>query len=219
MPHRTGPTCGNAQARTSANRRGNSDGIRKTTRNRQAPNRYGQPNTADRTSPTTDETVTQENEDGESEASEYGNQAPAAHEPSSSQYKPQTTESLLSEIPVIQSRPETPSGRHHLAPESITLDDMRELLRAHEEDIVNQVVQQLRPTHTPAISASPNLIQSSPNHPRQPWQETVAQLWISELQNELAQLQAEGDRVTRLGQGGRGLGIYDINPTQDTMRI
>jgi len=171
MPCRSGPTGGNTRA--APNRRGNAGGIRKTTRNRQAPYRYGQQIWDETNSLAIEEMVTLESESEQTEASGYTNPAPSNPQPASSQhatsqYMSHSTASLLSEIPVLphpyNAQPESPRQ----ARESISLHDMRELLRAHEDDIVNQDVERLRSADTQTNLQTPSHSQPRPCHAGQP---------------------------------------------------
>ena len=132
MTRRGGSTRGNR--RVTANRRGNTGGIRKTTQNRQAPHRYGQQRPDEVNRQATEETVTRESESEQTEGSGFSNSEPSNPQHPSSQPQPHSsTGYLLSEIRVFpyphNAPAESPSCQ---ARETISLEDMRELVRAHE---------------------------------------------------------------------------------------
>ena len=186
MPRRTGSTLGNS--RGSANRRGNTGGIRKTTRTRQPPHRYGQPQAHNTDSPATEETATLESESDLPHINANTNILQNGSEQPSSRYSPSTTESLQSEIPAFQNHPQPSPETSVQEQDGITLEDMPALLQAHEEYIVNQVVQRLDQNNR-QVRESPLQPHESPLHrPRapQPTNPTIAR--IAQLENQLAEL-------------------------------
>jgi len=211
MTRRGGSTRGNR--RVTANRRGNTGGIRKTTQNRQAPHRYGQQRPDEVNRQATEETVTRESESEQTEGSGFSNSEPSNPQHPSSQPQPHSsTGYLLSEIRVFpyphNAPAESPSRQ---ARETISLEDMRELLQAHEDDIVNQVVERLRPTHKqPNLATASNAQQLDPQA-RQPGAVNPTLLRISELENELINLRAEQERASGSRPDPRELGMYNAN--------
>ena len=96
-----------------------------------------------------------------------------------------------------------------MANEAISLDDMRELLRSHEEEIVNQVVLQPQ-SQNPAMTPNPPLRREiPPAHRRQQPPPPTTNAQVAELEDQIAQLQAE--RAAGLGANGniRDTGMYN----------
>jgi len=89
---------------------------------------------------------------------------------------------------------------------------MRELLRSHEEDIVNQVVRRLQPQVSSPTSNREHNHQPVPDPPRQELQTDPTLLRIAELEAQLSQLWAEREPRVRAGQASRELGTYSSIP-------
>ena len=173
--------------------RANTGGIRKNTRNRRAPHRYGHNAEESSPQPESVETQTLEDENEEIEASKARNSPPSSPTGTISVYGSATLNSLHSEIPVEQNDPRLNTHTPLLANEGITLDNMRELLRSHENDIVDQVVLRIQWQHP---AASPGVNQAIPARQDPSHQAPVMDpgiLRITELENQLARLRAERD--------------------------
>ena len=209
MPRRRGS--GQGSSRGTASQRGNSGGIRKNTRTRQAPHRYGQNPENQATPSRSEETVTLESESEPIDGSEYGtpsrnqqSDVPAHSTPGSASQHSET--SALSSEPILPHQSSPPTA------ESISLQDMRELLRSHEEDIVNQVVRRLQPqVSSPAFNRQHNYY-PVPEPPRREQHTDPTLLRIAELEAQLSQLRAEREPRARAAQASRELGTYSSIP-------
>ncbi|KAG0132655.1 hypothetical protein HOY82DRAFT_606367 [Tuber indicum] len=165
MPRRRGSTRGSSQ--TSADRRGTSGGIRKSTRSRQVPRRYGQ-NVEDLSPhPESVKTHTMEEESEQMQASEPTDSRQNTPTESPSAYDPARPDTFQSEIPVSRHEPTSLTGTCSPIHEGVTLDDMRQLLRSHANDIVDQVVRRLRPQSSVASPTHHGCSRSIPDVYRQ----------------------------------------------------
>ena len=209
MPRRRGS--GQASSRATATQRGNSGGIRKNTRTRQPPHRYGQNPESEATPSRSEETVTLESETEPFEDSEYG--IPSRNQQSDvPTHSIPDSMSLHSETPVLTSEPILHHQSSPPTAEAISLQDMCELLRSHEEDVVNQVVRRLQPqVSSPTFNREHNY-QPVPDPPRQELQTDPTLLRIAELEAQLSQLRAEREPRVRAGQASRELCTYSSIP-------
>ena len=98
-----------------------------------------------------------------------------------------------------QHRSRQPSPRSHPA---LNIDDIRELLQSHEEDIINRVVLQLNSNKPHAPPPTPT--NQSIHRPST----TLTGLRITELEKELAQLRAEQETEQGIMAEPRALGTY-----------
>jgi len=139
-------------------------GVRKNTRNRQAPNRYGQQPPASPGTPATQDTHEPSSSPEEAEPSipQYNHSLssidarlrPLSPDPNHRQATPVTPASPC----------EAYTSLHASASPDIprSLTTMRELLRSHEQEIVDRVVQQLNTQNQ--SSRMPARVPHSPNH-------------------------------------------------------
>ena len=199
--------------------RANTGGIRKNTRNRRAPHRYGYNAEESSPQPESVETQTLEDESEEIEESEARNSPPSIPTSTISAYGSRTQNSLHSEIPVVQNDTWLNTHTPSLADEGITLKDMQELLRSHENDIVNQVVPGLQ-LQNPAASPSAN--QAIPVTQTPSYQVPVMDpglLRITESENQLAQLRAKRYYGHAGPPAASELGSYNFIPPPATFAI
>lgn len=199
MPSRRGTARrGNS---TPANRRGGRGVIRKNTRSRQAPSRYGHTTASEPRQPDIDDRNTPSSESDNIEASdpEYS-QSSSTHtlphhrvsEGPSSTPAPQMT-------PTAPSHPDSPATSTQSPTGSINLNSMRELLRSHEQDIVDRVVQQLSSQHTTQYQPQPlPMTQHYPavRLPSPPHNTRLTR--IAELESQLAELRREQEGQQRI---------------------
>ena len=144
-PRRASAHGGRATAATRGRAQG---GIRKNTRSIKAPTRYGQHLERTTQSPRTQTTIdtndtASSSEHDEPSTSEYSH-SPLPIDPRSlSPLPPANAPSRRSRTSVSQSQPNSNSPASNYSDRPINLNTMRELLRSHEEDIVERVVQRL----------------------------------------------------------------------------
>ena len=180
MPSRRGSRRGRSLAPSS--RGGTPAGIRRHTRSRQPPRRYGQPPESEPHEPSSGDTHVSESEENDAELSAYGNSPQNNIHLNSPINVNRSSESELSTTLQPPSEPESSLPATNLGNDPISLDDMRELLRSHEEELVDRVVSRLHnqnPRLIPAISQR-----------QQPAPDTHFDR-ITDLENQLAQLRAE----------------------------
>ena len=79
--------------------------------------------------------------------------------------------------------------------EPISLEDMRELLRSHEEDIVNQVVHRLRPHNAETHPSPTHNTHAAPELPQEQPRSDPTQARIVQLETELAALRSRREPV------------------------
>ena len=163
MAPRRASTRGGSTTRASRNRA--TGGIRKNTRTRRQPNRYGhsaeQASTPQR-SPAASNT-TSDSDTAEPSIPEY------SHSPSLSTNRLQQSRSPTrqnspaqqDEAPNSPSPPETRASSPATVEGSVNLSTMRELLRSHEQDIVDRVVLQLSTHNLPQPSHTDSNLPSS----------------------------------------------------------
>jgi len=204
---------------TGGTTRGTRGGVRKNTRTRQPPNRYGHhedPSSITIASATPSQTPSV-SEGIEPSTPEYG-QSPGPP----SRIRHPTQSSATEHTPQHSSArvtPAPPSEQHNGSSSpastrgSINIDTMRELLRSHEQDIINRVVLQLssqNPTLPPATDS--NFQALPPTHTgTQPLIPSPTQLRISELERQLSQLRAQQElQHTSIEPSAVGT----FNPTQ-----
>ena len=178
-----------------ANRRGARGGIRKNTRNRQPPNRYGQS-----VDPVPRSSNSQEQIEPSSTSNEMEPSTPRYSHSPSQNIQPSISRTLsLEGTPTAPATPTIPSEEYRESSplqESdmpINLSMIQQLLRSHQQEIVDRVinqlssenhVQQLNTSHislppSPTI-VNPLLPQSNPTHAR-----------IGELESQLAELRGQ----------------------------
>lgn len=158
-PRRASTLRGSSRA---ADTRSSTSGIRRNTCSRQPPSRYSHEHT--QTGMQTDNSVTNSVEPKTS-FKEYSH-SPASHTKTLSG-RPTSQDTTLLQ-PETQRTPSTSSTHHLSTPSSgrsINLSTMRELLRAHKEDIIDRVFVELRnkPLFQPTVS-SPNSPVLHPHH-------------------------------------------------------
>ena len=217
MAPRRASTCGSTS--TQASTRRTRGGVRKNTRTRQLPSRYGHhedPSSITIASEASNETPS-ESEDVEPSIPEYG-QSPESpshtrhQSPASSIHH--TPRGLAASVTSFQpnesyNRSASPASTR----DSINIDTMRKLLRSHEQDIVNRVVHQPNsqiPTQHLATHSTSKAI--PPSHSgTQPPLLSPTQLPIAELESQLAKLRAHlGLPVQRTCVEPNALGM--LNP-------
>ena len=190
MPRRRVPTRRGQLA--PPNERGTPGRVRRHIRNRQAPCRYGQVAEPDAIQTDREETEELESVSNEVLPSEYSESLQSSINPSppgSHNESDTYAESVIREptTPPISERQSTTGPN-----EAISLDDMRQLLRSHEQDIVDRVVLQLR-THN-GIHTSPTLQANSAATPYHQSHQAIPGPTlnrITDLEIQLARLQAE----------------------------
>jgi len=163
-PRRIGTRCGTS---TRANTRGSSGGIRKNTCCKQQPSRYGQEPATPSVVLTSEKTNNSGSENREVEPSTPAyTLSPADNAPARSPTIFSISCTTLRQPPTIAT-PSTRDNESHPASSpgtAISLTTMRELLRSHEQDIVDRVVDQLT-SRNPSLP-SPTL--PSPHIPHNP---------------------------------------------------
>jgi len=186
MAARRGSRRGGSQAQH--NRRGASSRIRKNMRNRQAPRRYGQNEEPE--AHQSDHENTPESSSNGGNPREYEYSTPSNNQNHCLSNDHQSTHNVQSQSPSPVDRVIDGSSPHLYCTrnESISIDDMRELLRSHEKEIVDRVILQLR-TKNPSPTA--NLTSNSPISSCPPNQQQKAHQSIdriADLEHQLAQL-------------------------------
>ena len=196
-PRRTTARGGSQNSR--GNTRRQQAGIRKNTRSRQPPSRYGQ-NPEQTSTPTSSQIAHNEGSDSDEAASSSPQHS---YSPSSSTNTLQPSRTPISRSSTVQ-QPRTPSiprqtnsspVSHAASETSINLNTMRELLRSHEQDIVDRVLHQLTSQNPPQHSIV-NTEQHSGSHQRtrtQPPPPNPTMAKIAELESQLAQLRAQNE--------------------------
>ena len=163
------------------------------------------------------ETQTLEDEREEIEASEARNSPPSSPASTISAYGSGTLNSLHSEIPVVQNDPRPNTNTPSLANEGIKLDDMGELLRSHENDIVNQVVLRIQSQNQAASPGANHAIPARQDPSHQALVVDPGLLRITELENQLARLRAERDYAQAGPPAASHLGAYNFIPPPATL--
>lgn len=87
---------------------------------------------------------------------------------------------------------------------------MDALLRAHEEDIVNQVVQRLHQNNRQAVEPLLQPREQQLHQPRLPLPANPTMAGIALLEDQLAELRAERELVVHTGLGTREVGPYNL---------
>lgn len=120
--------------------------------------------------------------------------------------------SLHSETSVLSSEPILYHQSSPSTAEAISLQDMRELLCLHEEDIVNQVVRRLQPQVPLATFNREHNHQPVPDPVKQGQQRDPTLLRIAELEAQLSQLGAEREPRARAAKGSGECAVYSSIP-------
>jgi len=190
MAPRRAPTRGGTS--TPAARHRATGGIRKNTRSRQAPTRYGQRLEAPSHTPETEGTnePTISSEETEPSIPQYSDSPPLANPGLPHPGSPATPSQAASRS-ISPAPSDTP----------ISLHTMQALLRSHEQDIVDRVVLRLSSQHP-----------SLPHQTTQPPQHNPIHAKISELEGQLALLRDEGEREWRAQREPEAAGMF--NPSQ-----
>ena len=198
-------------------------GIRKNTRNRQPPNRYGQPLDAGSGIPDSEEPNTPSTASEDIDPSDpLFSHSPSTNTLPHTRYS-EAPPSISSAVPpTILSTPSVPSTSAAATPSTetpINLTSIRALLRSHEQDIVEQVVLRLRPDNaTPHVPAEVPAEEANPQGLHHRLRDTVAPpsnlllTRITELESQLAQLREESDRIQPIPRQPRELGMYPPLP-------
>ena len=193
MAPRRAPT--RRETATPANRRGAGAGIRKNTRNCQPPNRYGQS-----VDPVPRSSNSQEQIESSSTSNEIEPSTPRYSHSPSQNIQPSISRTLS--VEGSPTAPATPSIPSEEDPESsplqesdmpINLSMMQQLLRSHQEEIVDRVINQLSSeNHVPQLSTSHISLPPSPTIVNQLLSQTnPTHARIGELENELAALRGQ----------------------------
>jgi len=152
MPSRRGSR--GTSSSTLSSRRGGRGRIRKATCSRQAPQRYGQSQEAQPSSSGSGETLQQEAHTDEAIPSEYADSQARNPETNTPSPSSQSTIQCQSRIPISSSERDISLPPSRSGTPGISLDDMRDLLKSHEQDLIEKVVQQLR---IPTLPATPGV--------------------------------------------------------------
>ena len=143
--------------------------------------------------PALTETNSSSSQSGEDETSEYRS-TPPINRPHDIPELHHSSTPLLSETSVILSAEDTIQRTQSRPEPTLRLDDIRELLQSHEEDIVNRVVYQLNsqnPNSSRHNHAGPTPQPAPSNHFTTEQPRNLTSHRITELENQLAQLRAE----------------------------
>ncbi|KAG0638324.1 hypothetical protein HOY80DRAFT_1048153 [Tuber brumale] len=202
MAPRRASTRGGSTSRANWNRA--PGGIRRNTRSRQQPNRYGHPDEQPSIHPDSQAPSDPPSDSDEAEPStpEYSHSSSSSTNaiPQSRSPVPQQRRGQQQEIPTLPSEPDARSLSVATVETPINLNTMRELLRSHEQDIVDRVVLQLSSRNLPQSSIMNTNPQASfYMHPgTQPSIPNPTLSRIAELESQLAQLraQSEQERIT-----------------------
>lgn len=150
--------------------------------------------------PQSEDSLPLESESEEADASEYSN-PPTRNSPRTDrQHHSSSSISIEPETPAPYYQPSASPRESSGANDGITLNYMRNLLQAHEEDIINPMVLRLQAVNPP------------PSPTRHPPPVDADLLRITELENELSQLRAQ--REPRIVHGHAALEPGTYNPTQ-----
>jgi len=191
-------------------RRGTRGGIRKNPRTRQAPTRYDlHPEPAPST-PRSAET----NESGSSSMEPEPSIPEYSHSPQSNEIQPSLAPVSPENprpppaTPTTESEPESRSPSSPRSDRTISLGTMRQLLRSHEEDIIDRVVQRLR-SHNPVPHIDNTGNTNDPIRATQDLELNPTLTRIAELEGEPAQLREEAQRGQQSTRNARALGMYN----------
>jgi len=203
MPRRRGTT---RKADTAETReRSSTAGIQKNTRNRQAPQRYGNQSDDEVSLPASAEKVTVESESETINPGRHSSRVASTPETENPRYNTPRTASIAHEIhldlPGSSSYHPSPPG----AGSVITMNDMGALLRSPEDNIVNQVVRRLQPE---GINPKANRRPNSLPHPSFVLEENNPPInrisrRIKELEDQISQLRTE--RIHTRPHSGNGI--------------
>ena len=195
-------------------------GIQKNTRSRQAPTRYGQQQDPAHTPRGSESTngPSSDNDEGDPSTPEYSHSPPSNTRTLSGSPASRNATGPDLDNYLATSDPATRPPSASASERSINMTTMRELLRSHEQEIVDRVVLQLRTQHDPL----PTTISSNPlpsNHPPPSIQLAPADptlTRIAELEGQLAELRATNRHSLPLLQP-RPLGM--LYPTQTPIAV
>ena len=198
MAPRRASTRGGSTTQASRNRA--TGGIRKNTRTRQQPNRYGhsgeQASTPQRSQAASN--TTSDINTAEPSIPEYSHSPSLSTNTLQQSRSPtrQNSPAQQDEAPNSPSPPETRASSPATVEGSVNLSTMRELLHSHEQDIIDRVVLQLSTHNLPQPSRTDsNLPSSFHMHPgTQPSILNSTQARIIELESQLAQLRAQREQ-------------------------
>ena len=188
-------------------------GVRKNTSSRQAPNRLGQQAEPPRVTPVTEDAIEPSSGSEEPEPSipEY------SHSPTRDSQIHRAYSQLSNTISPPRVTPASPSeiDSHTLSRSPsdmpINLGTRRELLRSHEQEIIDRVVLQLssRNQHPPIPSPVHTQVPPSPIQGTQPTQNNSTLTKVTELERQLAQLRRDSEQDLVANREPRALGMYD----------
>ena len=212
-------------AQTAGRGRRTRGGVRKTARTRRTGRRNEQPSEEATSLAGSIESATLESEgeaDNQNEAvnpSEPERQTePSSLSPTPPYNTPQT-DSVQSAITIHPRRPSTRQSSSSPGNDGITIDDMRELLRSHEEDLITRVIARLRSenrTNYNANQAQP-LQSAIPRVDHTPIDPT--RLKIRELEEQIRQLRSGQDPSDPAPQRLPELGMYNLILPPTTVAI
>jgi len=191
-------------------RRRGSGGIRKYTRSRQPPSRYGQ-----ETEPDTQEnheSPDKESESDQRELSEYENSSLRGTQSHTLSEHNQSSVaiSLWSGTPIPPTLYESSPQATPMSSQAFSIEDMRELLRSHEEEIVDRVFLRLNSQNHGQRSSPTRITTLLWNTPREPPESNGTAARITELERQLAGLQAEREVMQDNAPIRREGGMYNL---------
>lgn len=212
MPRRTATTRGGTSTPA---RRGARGRIQKNTRSRQPPSRYGQLS-EEVSLPSQREEVNKtlsESEDTQPSDPEYTHLPSTntlAHNPDSRVPSTSPPRVVTPATPTENGTPIASQPSHNI---SVSLEDMRALLRSHQQEIVDRVVNQLASQHSqtfqPPLPNPPEL--QNLERDTRPAQRQSTRSRIVKLEHQLTQLREKREQEQALTAGAMGSGMYGLN--------
>ena len=214
-PRRASARSGRATAATRDRAQG---GIRKNTRNRQAPTRYGQHSEGTNQSSRTQTTIDTKDTASSSEEEEPSTQHYShSHLPidlrSTSQLLSANSPARHARITALQSQLNSNSSASNYSDLQIHLNTMSELVRSHEEDIVERVVQRLGSQNSilPKAPTSNILAQHPAALVNRPSQDKPTIAGVTVLESKLARQREQGIQNQIISNGQRAIGMFKSN--------
>ena len=168
------------------------------------------------------ETNSSSRQSGEDEASEYRSTPPNNSQHDTPELHDSSTPPLSETSVTLCAEDITQETQSRPKP-TLRLNAIRELLHSHEADIVNRVVHQLNSQNP--NSSWHNQVSTTPQPPLRNCVMTdkprnLTSHWITELENQLAQLRAEQElkEVRRDGRGDKPATLGTYNPLHPTVQ-
>jgi len=197
---------------TPATRRRAPAGVRKNTRTRQAPSRYGQQRDPDHSTPRTEHTNSPSSNSEEPEPStpQYSQASPNNEPINISHSQPSNTISPQPATPISSRDVDSHTLSRSPSDIPINLSTMRELLRSHQQDIVDRVVLQLTSNNQNPLSPTPQQTQQPPFPTRgtQPHPHNPTHSRIAILESQLAELRKQSEEDLANMREPRAPGTY-----------